>query len=69
MSRGMPPEIDAEHILFGFNRGFYASKEKQSHLDDMAESYMNTLSINMSKRGSMLRTACHKRNFSKIPKR
>jgi hypothetical protein len=56
MSRGMHPKIGDEHILLGFNRGLYTtSKEKQSHPDDLAESYMNTLSINIRKRGSMLR--------------
>ena len=54
MSRGMPPKIGDEHILLGFNRGLNTSKEKQSHPDDLAESYLNTLSINLRKRGSML---------------
>ena len=54
MSRGMQPKIGDEHILLGFNRGLYASKEKQSHPDDLAKSYLNTLPINIRKRGSML---------------
>ncbi len=47
MSRGMHPKFDYEHIVFGFNRGLYISKEKQSHLDDLTESHLNTLTINI----------------------
>jgi hypothetical protein len=46
--------IGAEHILLGFNRGLYPRKEQQSHPNDQAESYLNTLSITIRKRGSML---------------
>ena len=53
MSRGVHPKIGDEPIRLGFNRGLYTSQEKQSHPDDLAESYMNTLSINLRKRGSM----------------
>jgi hypothetical protein len=54
MSRGMHPKIGDEHALLGFNCGLYPSKEKESHPDDLAESYLNSLSINIRKRGSML---------------
>lgn len=53
-SRGMHPKIGDEHTLLGFNRGLYTSKEEQFHPEDLAESYLNTLSINIRKRGSML---------------
>ncbi len=50
----MHPKIGDEHILPGFNHGLYTSKEKQFHPDDLAESYLNTLSINIRKLGLML---------------
>ncbi|MBU4355069.1 MAG: hypothetical protein KKD99_08820 [Proteobacteria bacterium] len=56
MSRGRQPKIGDEPIRPGLNRGLYRRKEKQSHpddLDDLAESSINTLSINLGKQGSM----------------
>jgi hypothetical protein len=63
MSRGMQPKSVDEPIHLGFNRGFYAAKEKQSHPNDPAESSMNTLSINLRKRGSMLKIAACRPNL------
>jgi hypothetical protein len=57
MSRGMQPKNGDEPIRLGFNGGLYTLKEKRSHPDDRAESSMNTLSVNIRKRGSMLKTA------------
>jgi len=48
------PKIGDEHIFLGFNRGLYTSKEKRHPPDGKAESYMNTLLINISECSSML---------------
>ena len=41
MSRGMQPKIGAEPMRLGGNRDFYGPKERQSHVEDLAESHIN----------------------------
>jgi hypothetical protein len=56
MSRGMQPKIGDEPIRPGGNRGLSMRQEQQSRpdeLDDLSESYLNTLSINLGKPGAM----------------
>jgi hypothetical protein len=52
----MQPKTGDDLIRLAGKRGLYTPKEKQSHpdgLNDLAESSLHTLSINIRKRGSM----------------
>jgi hypothetical protein len=46
MSRNIHRKIGAEPILLGLILAFIPVKEKQSHPNDVAASYLNNLSIN-----------------------
>ena len=56
MSKGGQPKTCDVHILLGGNLGLHTSKEKQSNPDDIAEAPVNTLFIEIKKRGSSLHT-------------